>query len=1101
MNQLLGQPGQPARPAWPDPARADGDLAPASQGARSTVPATPEQALFQIDLKRSLRQHSRLAIAVALGFATLAVAYVFLQVFVRKSWPTYVAESTVYVQPTPAKVLPSAGGPGRWPSDTNTYESYIQQQMTNVSRQDVLISAVHKLAGFQGQGESDQAAAQRLVATLLATREGGAYQFTISARAGDPEWAAKIANAATDAYIESASRDERAGDEQRLAMLKEESDRVQAALTADRTEQDTLNKQLGMASISTTVPDHFDEDITQIRGELVKARTDHDAAEAKYSSLGAGKGSTSAAIDAEADQMIATDAGLISMKTSLNARRAALITQMANLTPVNPQYKQDETELTKINADLDAMLKDLRAKAAARIQLELRAELQRTGGLESQLNGQLRDLVGSATSATPKLQRSSDLAADITRLQARYAAVDEQMHNIMLEDNAPAAAYQVTPAVAPLYRSKSGVFRNAVLIGIAGLFFAVIAAVVAQKMDPRLYTSSDVERILGFAPLAQLPAFDEVSETTAEEYLLRLASAIEHARKQGELKNCIFTGTGPATGVTTIVNRVRQLLEAMGQPTVLVDATGSPTPGAAAASKPSESATSLATIERVSHPTSLLQRVTGESEQKEQSLVLTDTAPLAESAETEYLARFVDCAIVVIESGVTTRLQLRQVATTLQRLNVGAVGFVLNRIRLEHADTPFRLSVEAVEKRQQAQAANDAPRSEGDSAAAVRAVGQEPARREELPKDPSLRSLFEPEVAAVAAAVARFSAHRRAPVKDAEVCLASSAPSVNASERPKPLSVPLAEPSAQTVATAVQAGRGIASAHRKPSATSAPSVRPVAAPAAAASAPQVTPLAAKPTAPFVEAAEHFTSTPVAAPEASAPSQAAGEIAASAQPPVVPAQPTPEPASNLDLPWWLADMPRNAEPNRPAVIWQPAKVSTSRPQQDPAEQWSSAPKATPQAATAEVTAPSIPDAPVAAQVSGPESKPEAAASEDKSAHLTSRLSGLRNLLFVLGVKDSQSPEEAAKPHTTSGASFDYRVERTIPHTPADEPAEMRGASPRLVTATPEFLPPRPVVLEFEKSEPRSGESGSRLDRRDTKERVEILPSRRGQYRKS
>ena len=61
--------------------------------------------------------------------------------------------------------------------------------------------------------------------------------------------------------------------------------------------------------------------------------------------------------------MIAADAGLTSMKTSLNQRRAVLITQMANLTPNNPEYKQDAAELAKINGNLDSMMKDLRAKA------------------------------------------------------------------------------------------------------------------------------------------------------------------------------------------------------------------------------------------------------------------------------------------------------------------------------------------------------------------------------------------------------------------------------------------------------------------------------------------------------------------------------------------------------------------------------------------------------------------------------------------------------------------------------------------------------------------------------------------------------------------
>ena len=59
---------------------------------------------------------------------------------------------------------------------------------------------------------------------------------------------------------------------------------------------------------------------------------------------------------------------------------------------------------------------------------------------------------------------------------------------------------------------------------------------------------------------------------------------------------------------------------------------------------------------------------------QQESLVLTDTAPLAISAETEYLARFVDCAIVVVESGVTTRAQLLASLNTLQRLECGGRG-------------------------------------------------------------------------------------------------------------------------------------------------------------------------------------------------------------------------------------------------------------------------------------------------------------------------------------------------------------------------------------------------------------------------------------------
>jgi len=154
----------------------------------------------------------------------------------------------------------------------------------------------------------------------------------------------------------------------------------------------------------------------------------------------------------------------------------------------------------------------------------------------------------------------------------------------------------------------------------------------------------------------------------------------------------------------------------------------------------------------VSRPTALLQQMAEETGTGEESLVLTDTAPLAVSAETEYLARFVDCVFVVIESGVTTRAQLRDTAATLERLGVGAVGFVLNRVGLTKADPAFRDAAEAVEKHLQAQRGQAQANTEKPASNAP-----ETASREELPRTANVRSKFEPEIAAAAAAVARFS--------------------------------------------------------------------------------------------------------------------------------------------------------------------------------------------------------------------------------------------------------------------------------------------------------------------------------------------------------
>jgi len=343
---------------------------------------------------------------------------------------------------------------------------------------------------------------------------------------------------------------------------------------------------------------------------------------------------------------------------------------------------------------------DLRTKASSRIQQRLRTDLDRTAGVEKRLNAQLGQLAGTAAGATPKLQRANDLATDIVRLQNRHTSVDEQLHNLMLQNSVPGAAHLSAAAIAPLHPTVTGIAKRALPMALGGLLLGLLAALIANNLDQRIYVAADVQHVLGFTPMAQLPDFTQVSDGVAEENLLRLSATLEHAYQQGSLRSCIFTSAGAGAGVSTVVNRVSSMLESMGRETVLVEASWVPPDsrsGSNGRGLNSEASSQLAT-QRGSRSTALLHQLAEEAETGAETMVLADTAPLGVSAETEYLARFVDAAIIVIESGVTTRTQLREAAATLQRLDVASVGFVLNRVALEKADPSFHQSVQVTEK-------------------------------------------------------------------------------------------------------------------------------------------------------------------------------------------------------------------------------------------------------------------------------------------------------------------------------------------------------------------------------------------------------------------
>ena len=1125
---------------------------------RAMSPGHPPQTFFNLDLLRALQLHRRLAVGIFVTALALAVAYMV------RGWNHYTAETLVYVQPAPPRLLDS-GQTQRWPYDANTYESYIQQQIHNVTRPDVLVAALHKMPEWKNEPETDQAAAARLDRAIEVVRVGASYQLSITAKARNAAEAAQMANAVAASFIESATRELRSGDTQRIQLLREERDRIVKELASDRAEQEDLNKKLGIAAVAGATPDPYDEQIAAVRAELVKARTANDEAAARLTSLDK-TGVSSAAMDAEADEIVSSDAGMVAMKTELNKRRSDLISQMANLTPNHPQYKQDTEELAKINTSLDAIGKELRGKAAAHIQQRLKNDLERTSAVESKLNGQLGQLTSAAGSATPRLQRSNELATDIVRLQNRFAVVDEQFRNLNMEANAPGAVYVASAATPPLSADHAKLFRNALIVIVLGLVLGLGVATLAHNLDPHIYVAKDVEQILGFPPMAMLPDFREVSGGVSEEYTLRLAAAVEHAYQEGAMKSCIFTGVAPGAGATTLATRVTDMLQGMGRETVFVDAAGVPSAEFSGARFDS---TDLVASPRGPRSTALLQRVTNVS--SVDSVVVTDAAPLLVSGETEYLARFVDSAIVVIESGVTTRSQLRDVAKTLQRLEVSAVGFVLNRVSMAKANPAFRDSVHAVEQHLHAQA-----RSFARSAAR----GQQPAMAREAPAEPRVGrgrhkadSMPEP-IEEQPVATERTTGSQR-----------ETAPQVRVVPEQSPERIPL---QGQDRVAAQEPGS-------KPTEATRPPVDPPEPLTANVRIIPPQPVREAPSrrtesAPTITAHRFITPEPVAEPISVPVGDARGPgptlwppaQAETIQPPVAQKEPPapgwePEPvqlrsstpsvtqqaprgreqkrppsvhAPIVDLPPTpVVERPRSASPTtaqvrvEPPVIPAAPVVEAVRPVADPGiapgkaasmpaapsmfgPDWIppvnsgpviepvAPPKPRVEAPFAALRTdpggiPSVPAPPAPPVFRGaepvPAAEPVAALAEDSDDlpySAASRLGGLRTLLVSLGLKALNKEGEFHGEESEVGQQFERNAERPVYAEPltVSPTTGVEMLPPESVKAIPEFLPPKPAL---ESGADRDKEPVRPVPKRlrwDDPQDVETLPSWRGQYRK-
>jgi uncharacterized protein involved in exopolysaccharide biosynthesis/cellulose biosynthesis protein BcsQ len=679
-------------------------------------PASRGPAL-KINVLKSLRLHSAVAVLVALVVLGLGLA-VLLRRGVR-----YAAESTIYVSPTFPKTLIEDK------EQEYPYDSYVQQQVHSITRYDVMEDALHQLpqATWKNPNETERDAIDRLQNALEIKRVGLTYQVSITLRGPTPDHLADIVNAITQTYLTKAKEEEFYGRDERLSTLRTTRDGLRKDLDARIEELSKITASLGMAKVGTEGGNPFDEQLTKMRADLTTAHEQRIQAEAELSSLRNSDPSVpNAALNAAADDLIANDPGLLAMKTDLAKKRSALIDQLATLKPDHPLRKQTEDQLAQINQALQDLQSDLRRKAAARLEVKDRAELNRTSTVEAKLLSDLQLETNAATTAAPKFQHAEELKAEITRLQARYGEVDDRISNLELESSSPGSIHLFAPALPPTGPDSNKMRYLIVALFPIAIFFGVAAAVLIDLFDPYVHTASDMETVLGFAPIGILLDDRDITQRVFDECSLRLAAGIDHAARSAHARTFVVTSVTSGAGTTSIVQSMGSTLARLGHKTLTIDASSNTDPvayvtlgvndGVARSNQESKfdhsdcdrSLTSMPLHTLPVFPQSLPTDLTpfysfaGRAFQKltnEYDVILIDAAPLLISAETEYLARSADVTILVAEAGKTSKRKLTRAARLLERMDVAGVAAVINKVRLLRAETELQHDLEEAETR------------------------------------------------------------------------------------------------------------------------------------------------------------------------------------------------------------------------------------------------------------------------------------------------------------------------------------------------------------------------------------------------------------------
>jgi uncharacterized protein involved in exopolysaccharide biosynthesis len=666
------------------------------------LPGGPAVRINALD---SLRRHRMLAISVAVISFSLAMVYLYF-----KYTKTYVAESILFVSPTyPATLADDKDKEAERP-----YEDFIDQQVHAVTRHDILVSALRSLpAGdWRMLGENENAAADYLANALKVARVETTYQVSIDLTSNHPQHLSEIVNAVAKAYVATAKSEEFYGRDSRLAGLNDEHDKLEQQLTSDMTEQAGLLKTLGLATIDTIpgVGNPYNEHVTKMRTDLETAREQRETAEAQLGALSSKSGGDSA-LQAEAEQLIAADPGLNSLRTSMNVRRAQLNSDIAGMTDQNPVRTQDEYEMAEIDSQMADMEGSLEKKAYQQLQAKYRAQLNSARAVETSLMKDLSNETTDTTSTTPKFQRASELSVDIGQIQTRLSTLNDRISTLELESSSPGSVHVFSTSVEPSHPDSSKLHTLILVLIPACLLLGLIAAIARDIFfDNTIFTADDIERCIGVPPVGMVFDQNNVSQGMLDACLMRVAASVDSALQRSGVRTFALTSVKSHGGTSSLTVGLAEELARMGRRVLVLNAEG----GSLAHGwyPPGEDGR---VREFTPDPTTLpgwsgspsnprppsVQTVVSAfaSDPGDYDILLLDCAPLLLSATTEYFVRMCEVTLLIVESGHLHKQDLYRAGRLLERLSVPGLAVVLNKLSIDRADPRLREDIREFEHR------------------------------------------------------------------------------------------------------------------------------------------------------------------------------------------------------------------------------------------------------------------------------------------------------------------------------------------------------------------------------------------------------------------
>lgn len=334
-----------------------------------------------------------------------------------------------------------------------------------------------------GSGNYEAWLAELLLKNLSVKPARESSVINVSFRAADPKFAAALANAFVQAYIDTTVdlRVEPAKQyagffDERAAVLREAVDRAQGKLSA-------FQKANGV----TAADERLDIETARLN-ELSSQLVALQAVAAESASR-----KSQADESAETLQDVINNPVVAGLKADLARQEARLQEIGARLGAAHPQVRELDANIVELRAKVEQEMRRVGSSVSVNNTINRSREAQVRNALEVQRAKVLR--------LRTVREEMAVLIRDVENAQRSYDTVRARASQSSLESQSNQTnVFMLSPAVEPTEPSSPRMLLNAVLGVAVGLLLAAAAALLREMADARLRSAQDLESHIG-APL------------------------------------------------------------------------------------------------------------------------------------------------------------------------------------------------------------------------------------------------------------------------------------------------------------------------------------------------------------------------------------------------------------------------------------------------------------------------------------------------------------------------------------------------------------------------------------------------------------------------